>query len=188
MRIRANPRDTGSAHVPQPAPTPQRTTAISGRITSRVRCFSQPLTALLSSRACDLRCATIGSNGWPQRTARPGSGRQSRLVRPASLFSSACLPCHTTCTLATARPPDGSTLVERGGSLNELPDTRPAVGRRRRGAVLLPPGIVEYITAHELVHLREPRHTHDFWRRLERAIPDFGQRREWLGEGGGRVG
>ncbi len=54
-------------------------------------------------------------------------------------------------------------------------------------SILLPPRIVEYIVAHELVHLHEPHHTAEFWTRLERAMPDFAQRKQWLAEHGGNV-
>jgi predicted metal-dependent hydrolase len=47
---------------------------------------------------------------------------------------------------------------------------------------LLPPRIIEYIVAHELVHLHEPRHGSDFWRRLERAMPDYVDRKSWLAQ------
>lgn len=50
--------------------------------------------------------------------------------------------------------------------------------------ILLPPRIVEYIVVHELIHLREPHHTPDFWRGVERLMPDWGQRRSWLAERG----
>ena len=49
----------------------------------------------------------------------------------------------------------------------------------------LPPGLVEYVVAHELVHLREPHHTPRFWRLLGRVLPDYGQRRERLALMGG---
>lgn len=52
-------------------------------------------------------------------------------------------------------------------------------------SILLPPRIVDYIVVHELVHLREPHHTPDFWRAVERAMPDWKQRRSWLAEHGG---
>jgi predicted metal-dependent hydrolase len=50
--------------------------------------------------------------------------------------------------------------------------------------ILLPPRIIEYVVAHELVHLREFRHNPGFWRRLERVIPDFAERKRWLAENG----
>lgn len=48
--------------------------------------------------------------------------------------------------------------------------------------ILFPPRIVEYIVVHELVHLREPHHTPEFWLRLERALPDYADRKRWLAE------
>ncbi|MCG8417721.1 MAG: M48 family metallopeptidase [Proteobacteria bacterium] len=48
--------------------------------------------------------------------------------------------------------------------------------------ILLPPRIVEYIVVHELVHLHEVHHTPEFWRRVERAMPDFAARKLWLAE------
>lgn len=52
--------------------------------------------------------------------------------------------------------------------------------------VLLPPRIIDYIVAHELVHLCQSRHDREFWRCLERAMPDFAARKQWLAEHGGR--
>ena len=51
-------------------------------------------------------------------------------------------------------------------------------------AVLLPPRIVEYVVVHELVHMREAHHTPDFWLLVERAMPDFAARKQWLAERG----
>ncbi len=51
-------------------------------------------------------------------------------------------------------------------------------------AILLPPRVVEYVVVHELVHLVEPHHTVEFWRRVERVMPDFEVRRRWLAERG----
>ena len=47
-------------------------------------------------------------------------------------------------------------------------------------AILLPPRIIEYVVVHELIHLREPHHTPAFWKTLERAMPDWEERRRWL--------
>lgn len=46
--------------------------------------------------------------------------------------------------------------------------------------ILLPARIAEYVVVHEMVHLHEPHHTPDFWRRVERAMPDFERRKDWL--------
>jgi predicted metal-dependent hydrolase len=53
--------------------------------------------------------------------------------------------------------------------------------------ILLPPSIVEYVVVHELVHLRERNHTPAFWRKVERALPDYARRKTWLAEHGAIV-
>jgi len=53
--------------------------------------------------------------------------------------------------------------------------------------ILLPPRVVEYVIVHELAHLHEPHHTPAFWARVERAMPDFAERKRWLGENAARV-
>lgn len=50
--------------------------------------------------------------------------------------------------------------------------------------ILLPARIAEYVVVHELVHLHEPNHSAEFWRRLERAMPDYEERKLWLAEHG----
>jgi hypothetical protein len=50
---------------------------------------------------------------------------------------------------------------------------------------MLPTTMIEYVVAHELVHLRERYHTPAFWERLQRLLPDFETRRAWLAEEGG---
>lgn len=54
--------------------------------------------------------------------------------------------------------------------------------------VLLPARIIEYVVVHELVHLIEPHHTPAFWSRVERALPDFAERKTWLAERGSAAG
>ncbi len=54
-------------------------------------------------------------------------------------------------------------------------------------SILLPSHIVQYIVAHELVHLHSPHHTPEFWNRLERAMPDFARRKQWLAENGAKL-
>lgn len=46
--------------------------------------------------------------------------------------------------------------------------------------ILLPRPIAEYVVVHELVHLHEHHHTPEFWRRLERALPDYERRKKQL--------
>lgn len=51
-------------------------------------------------------------------------------------------------------------------------------------AILLPARIAEYVVVHEIAHLHEPHHTPVFWLRVERAMPDYAQRKAWLAEHG----
>jgi len=50
--------------------------------------------------------------------------------------------------------------------------------------ILLPARIAEYVVVHEIAHLHEPHHTPAFWLRVERAMPDYAQRKAWLAEHG----
>ena len=45
--------------------------------------------------------------------------------------------------------------------------------------------MIEYLVAHELVHLIERNHNNAFWERLVRIIPDYADRQRWLREYGG---
>jgi len=65
--------------------------------------------------------------------------------------------------------------------------------RGRRGPLyfhwrvaMLPQRMIEYVVAHELVHLLERRHTPAFWERLERVVPDCAERQQWLKEYGAK--
>lgn len=51
---------------------------------------------------------------------------------------------------------------------------------------MLPLRMIEYVVAHELTHLVEGKHTEAFWLRLERLVPDYGERRRWLEREGAR--
>ena len=51
----------------------------------------------------------------------------------------------------------------------------------------LPVPLVEYVVAHELIHLREPHHTPGFWRLLGRIMPDYAVRSDRLVIMGGEL-
>ncbi|MBT9490961.1 MAG: M48 family metallopeptidase [Paucibacter sp.] len=53
--------------------------------------------------------------------------------------------------------------------------------------ILLPARIAEYVVVHEMAHLHEPHHTPEFWRRVERAMPDYELRKDWLARQGKTV-
>ena len=47
--------------------------------------------------------------------------------------------------------------------------------------VKLPPACLDYVIAHELVHLKIPNHSPAYWRMLGRVMPDWEKWRERLG-------
>ncbi len=46
----------------------------------------------------------------------------------------------------------------------------------------LPVRLVDYVIVHELTHLLHPRHDADFWACVERAMPDWRERKEQISE------
>jgi predicted metal-dependent hydrolase len=46
--------------------------------------------------------------------------------------------------------------------------------------IKLPPMLLDYVIAHELVHLKIPNHSPAYWRLLGRVMPDWERRRERL--------
>lgn len=53
--------------------------------------------------------------------------------------------------------------------------------------ILLPPLMADYVVVHEMAHLHEPNHGPAFWQRVERAMPDYARRKEWVAEHGMEV-
>ena len=50
--------------------------------------------------------------------------------------------------------------------------------------ILAPLEVLDYVTVHELCHLRVPNHSRRFWALVERHRPYWRQQREWLREHG----
>jgi predicted metal-dependent hydrolase len=46
--------------------------------------------------------------------------------------------------------------------------------------MMSPPTVLDYIVVHELAHLRYPNHTKAFWNEVDKVMPDYGERKEWL--------
>jgi predicted metal-dependent hydrolase len=45
-----------------------------------------------------------------------------------------------------------------------------------------PPTVIDYIMIHELMHLIEFDHSHQFWQLVKEADPDYKKHREWLAD------
>lgn len=46
--------------------------------------------------------------------------------------------------------------------------------------MMAPAKILDYIVVHELTHLIVPSHSAKFWNEVDKVLPDFGERKEWL--------
>jgi predicted metal-dependent hydrolase len=46
--------------------------------------------------------------------------------------------------------------------------------------IMAPHGIVDYVVAHELSHLIEHNHSAKFWSALEKTLPDYRDKKQWL--------
>lgn len=52
---------------------------------------------------------------------------------------------------------------------------------------LAPTSIIDYVLAHELVHLKHMDHSKEYWETLQMLLPDYEQRKEWLRINGGTL-
>ncbi len=46
--------------------------------------------------------------------------------------------------------------------------------------MMSPATILDYIVVHELAHLIHPNHSAAFWNEVDKVLPDYGERKEWL--------
>ena len=53
--------------------------------------------------------------------------------------------------------------------------------------MLTPPEVQDYIVVHELCHRLEMNHSARFWAEVEKVLPDYRTRRQWLKEQGDRL-
>ena len=47
-----------------------------------------------------------------------------------------------------------------------------------------PANIIDYIVVHELCHLHHLDHTDAFWNEVDKIMPDYEERKEWLRKNG----
>jgi predicted metal-dependent hydrolase len=50
--------------------------------------------------------------------------------------------------------------------------------------MMAPLTVIDYIIVHELAHLRHKRHTQAFWGEIDKVLPDYKERIEWLRSNG----
>jgi len=53
--------------------------------------------------------------------------------------------------------------------------------------VMAPPGVIDYVVAHEVAHLKIKNHSKSFWVLVERIMPDYKRYKTWLKENGRRL-
>ena len=53
--------------------------------------------------------------------------------------------------------------------------------------LLLPEWCVEHVVVHELCHRLYLNHSKDFWREVERVLPDYRECERWLKKNGSRL-
>lgn len=46
--------------------------------------------------------------------------------------------------------------------------------------MMAPPRIIDYIVVHELCHFYYRNHTDAFWNEVDKVMPDYRERKEWL--------
>ncbi|RLJ20071.1 M48 family peptidase [bacterium endosymbiont of Escarpia laminata] len=46
--------------------------------------------------------------------------------------------------------------------------------------MMAPPKIIDYIVVHELCHFHHRNHTEAFWNEVDKVMPDYRERKEWL--------
>ena len=47
-------------------------------------------------------------------------------------------------------------------------------------SMMAPLSVLDYIVVHELSHLKHPNHTAEFWNEIDKVMPDYHDKKEWL--------
>ena len=53
--------------------------------------------------------------------------------------------------------------------------------------MLAPKEVREYVVVHELCHRKQMNHSEAFWKEVEKAMPDYKEKKTWLKENGGEL-
>jgi predicted metal-dependent hydrolase len=54
--------------------------------------------------------------------------------------------------------------------------------------IQLPLSVLDYIVVHELTHIAHSNHTKAFWNQIDKVIPDYQERKQWLKVNGAGMG
>ena len=54
--------------------------------------------------------------------------------------------------------------------------------------IIAPIAVVDYVVAHELCHMRYHDHSKEFWALMQRVMPDYREKKEWLRVNGAMMG
>ena len=46
--------------------------------------------------------------------------------------------------------------------------------------MMLPVDILDYVVVHELAHFKYPNHSVEFWQEVDKIMPDYLRRKNWL--------
>lgn len=53
--------------------------------------------------------------------------------------------------------------------------------------MMAPPKIIDYIVVHELCHIRKRNHSDAFWNEVDKVMPDYRERKNWLRSNGANL-
>ncbi|MDD5363086.1 MAG: SprT family zinc-dependent metalloprotease [Ignavibacteria bacterium] len=53
---------------------------------------------------------------------------------------------------------------------------------------MAPVSVLDYIITHEMVHLKYPNHSKEFWNELDKKMPNYREQEEWLKRNGVKMG
>ena len=50
--------------------------------------------------------------------------------------------------------------------------------------MMAPQTVIDYIVVHELCHMHERDHSQVFWNEVDKVLPNYRERKEWLRQNG----
>ena len=53
--------------------------------------------------------------------------------------------------------------------------------------MLTPTEVIDYVVVHELCHRKEMNHSKNFWRKVEKVLPDYIRSVKWLKNEGSQI-